>query len=326
VQFEDVQLHSELAGDRLRIERLTLRSGSGSLLAQGEVIFDRWRLASYHLDITGEDFQVVDFPELRVTCSPDLALTGTPVRLALQGSLLIPSLAIRGSQGVPEVQPSKDVVKGKEADQSRELEFATDIHVAVELGEDVTVKSGGIDTRLTGGGIVTMSPRGEILARGDIQLVSGSFRAHGVNLKIRQGLLNYKGGVITNPELRIFAARQVGDVLAGVQVTGNAETPVVSLYSRPTMPDRDILGYILMGRAISSESQETDMLIMGAGSLLPGYGGALSELGITEIDIQGLLDGSGGLRLRRKLTEQWEIESQLGVESGIDLYYIIELE
>ena len=66
--------------------------------------------------------------------------------------------------------------------------------------------------------------------------------------------------------------------------------------------------------------------MMGAGSLLPGYGGGLSELGITEIDIQGLFTGTGGLRLRRKLSEKWEIESNLGVESGIDLYYIIELE
>ena len=68
------------------------------------------------------------------------------------------------------------------------------------------------------------------------------------------------------------------------------------------------------------------MLMMGAGSLLPGYGGGLSELGITEIDIQGLFTGTGGLRLRRKLAEKWEVESNLGVESGIDLYYIIELE
>lgn len=325
VQLKDIRLHSELAGDRLRIDRLDLGSGSGNLFGQGEVIFDRWRLASYHLDITGEDFQLFNFPELQMTCSPDLVLTGTQDRLALQGSLLIPSLAIIGTQGTPEVLPSKDVVREEAAEQRHELEFATDIHITVELGENVAVKSGGVDTRLTGGGNLTMGPTGELLARGEIQLVSGSFRAYGVNLTIRQGLLNYKGGVITNPELRIFAAREVGDVLAGVQVTGDVEAPVVTLYSRPAMPDRDILGYMLMGRAISTESQETDMLMMGAGSLLPGYGGVLSELGITEIDIQGFFEGSGGLRLRRKLTEQWEIESQLGIESGIDLYYIIEL-
>ena len=326
IQLEDIQLHSELTGDRLRIDRLTLRSGSGELAGQGEVAFDRWQLASYHLDITGEDFQMVDFPELQMTISPDFRLSGTPDRLSLQGSILIPKLAISGSQGTPEILPSKDVVIAKAADQRQELEFATDIRVTVELGDDVTVKSEGVDTRLAGGSILTMGPTGELLARGEVQLVSGSFRAYGVNLKIRQGLLSYKGGIITNPDLRIFAAREVGEVLAGVQVTGNAEAPVVTLYSRPAMPDRDILGYILMGRAISTESQEADMLMMGAGSLLPGYGGGLSELGITEIDIQGLFTGTGGLRLRRKLTEQWEIESNLGVESGIDLYYIIELE
>jgi len=326
IQLEDIQLHSELLGDRLRIDRLTLRSGSGALTGQGEVIFDRWRLASYRLDITGKDFQMVDFPELHMTISPDFRLSGTPDRLSLQGSILIPKLAISGSQGTPEVLPSKDVVIEKAADQRQELEFATDIQVTVELGDDVTVRSEGVDTRLAGGGILTMGPTGELLARGEIQLVSGSFRAHGVNLKIRQGLLSYKGGIITNPDLRIFAAREVGEVLAGVQVTGNAEAPVVTLYSRPAMPDRDILGYILMGRAISTESQEADMLMMGAGSLLPGYGAGLSELGITEIDIQGLFTGTGGLRLRRKLADQWEIESNLGVESGIDLYYIIELE
>jgi len=261
-----------------------------------------------------------------MTISPDFRFSGTPDRLSLQGSILIPKLAISGSQGTPEVLPSKDVVIAKAADQRQELEFATDIRVTVELGDDVTVKSEGVDTRLAGGSILTMGPTGELLARGEVQLVSGSFRAYGVNLKIRQGLLSYKGGIITNPDLRIFAAREVGEVLAGVQVTGNAEAPVVTLYSRPAMPDRDILGYILMGRAINTESQEADMLMMGAGSLLPGYGGGLSELGITEIDIQGLFTGTGGLRLRRKLTEQWEIESNLGVESGIDLYYIIELE
>jgi translocation and assembly module TamB len=91
------------------------------------------------------------------------------------------------------------------------------------------------------------------------------------------------------------------------------------------MPERDILGYMLMGRAINAESQEADMLMMGAGSML-GYGGTLSDLGITDIDIQGLFTGTGGLRLRRQFAEKWEVESTLGAESGIDLFYIFEFK
>jgi hypothetical protein len=81
-----------------------------------------------------------------------------------------------------------------------------------------------------------------------------------------------------------------------------------------------------MGRAIRTETQETDILMMGAGSLFPAGGTGLAELGITEIDLQGLFRGTGGVRLRRSLAEKWEIESTLGVESGIDLYYLIEFE
>ncbi len=326
LQLEDFQLQAELAGDRLRIDQLSLHSGTGDLSGHGEVIFDRWQLSSYRLEITGKDLQVVDFPELQMTCNPDLVLSGTPDRLSVQGSALIPRLAIRESKGIPEVQPHKDVVLAKTEEKRQELTVATDIQIIVELGDDVTFKSGGVDTRLTGGAVMTMGPTGELLAQGEIQLVSGSFRAHGVNLKIRQGILNYKGDVITNPELRIFAAREVGEVLAGVQVTGTAEAPVVTLYSRPAMPERDILGYMLMGRAINAESQEADMLMMGAGSLLPGYGGTLSDLGITDIDIQGLFTGTGGLRLRRQFAEKWEVESTLGAESGIDLFYIFEFK
>jgi translocation and assembly module TamB len=326
IQLEEIQLQSELAGDRLQINRLSLRSGSGELSGRGEILFDRWRLAGYRMDITGENFQAANFPELQMALSPDLALTGTADRLALQGSVLVPLLAITGSRDTPEVLPNKDVVVITTVEQRQELAFATDIRVDVKLGEEVTMKTGGVDTRLAGGGTVTMGPTGELLARGEIQLVSGSFRAYGVNLAIRQGVLSYQGGILTNPDLKIFAAREVGEVLAGVQVTGNAEAPVVSLYSRPAMPDRDILGYMLMGRAIRTESEESDMLMMGAGSLLGNYGGGLSELGITEIDIQGLFSGTGGLRLRRKIAEKWEVQSTLGIESGVDLFYIIELE
>jgi translocation and assembly module TamB len=325
--LEDIQLRAELENDRLRIAELGLRSGPGELDGRGELTFDGWALSDFRLDIAGDKLQVVDFPELQVLASPKLSLSGTPERISLQGSILIPKLTYKGSRTVPEVLPSKDVVIATQKEQRQALSIATDVRVAVALGDEVTLKSGGIETSLTGDAMVTMGPTGEFLAKGEIQLVSGSFNAYGTTLQIRQGLLNYNGDPVTNPQLRIFAAREVGEILAGVQVTGYLEAPVVTLYSRPTMPERDILGYMLMGRAIKSDSQETDMLMMGAGTLMPTYGGALAQqLGITEIDIQGLFVGSGGLRLRRKLTEKWEVESTLGTESGIDLYYILEFE
>ena len=57
-----------------------------------------------------------------------------------------------------------------------------------------------------------------------------------------------------------------------------------------------------------------------------GYGNAFLDLGITEIDVQGLFEGDGGVSLRKRLTERWEIESTLGSESGLDLYYLFKFD
>lgn len=326
LQLENINILTELAEDRLAIEQLEIHSGPGILNGHGEINFDRFSPTRYQLELTGRNLQVVNFPELQVLCNPDLEISGTPERLAIQGSMLIPTMKIRESKSATAIRSSKDVVLETRKRERRELTFSTDILVAVELGDDITFKAEGVDTRLKGGAMVSMGHTGELLAHGEIQLASGTYRAHGVNLQIKQGILTYKGRVLTNPELRIFAAREVGTVLAGVQITGDAEAPVVSLWSRPAMPERDILGYMLMGRAIRTEDQETDMLVMGAGSLLGGGGSTLADLGITEIDIQGLFNGTGGVRLRRPITDRWEVESTLGQESGVDLYYIFEFD
>jgi hypothetical protein len=39
-----------------------------------------------------------------------------------------------------------------------------------------------------------------------------------------------------------------------------------------------------------------------------------------------LFSGTGGVTLRKRLSEKWEVESTLGVESGVDLYYLIKFD
>jgi autotransporter translocation and assembly factor TamB len=91
------------------------------------------------------------------------------------------------------------------------------------------------------------------------------------------------------------------------------------------MPERDIMAYIFMGRAMRVGQEGEDAMMIGAGALMP-YGDTFSNLGIAEIDLQGLFDGTGGVRLHKRLTEKLELESTLGAESGVDLYYLIKFD
>ncbi|MBW2450821.1 MAG: translocation/assembly module TamB domain-containing protein [Deltaproteobacteria bacterium] len=326
VRLQDITLKTVIENQQIRLAEFSLTSGTGRLTGNGDVLLAGWKPEHYALSVQGQNLQLVNFPELYVICDPDLDISGTLDSFSLSGSVHIPVLAIRGGRSAPPVLASNDVVVVTAKDEQEELTFKPNVRVVVSLGDKVTVKTAGIDTRLQGAGTVTMDATGAMQVWGEIELVSGIYRAYGARLNIRQGLLKYQGDPITRPELRIFAAREIGSVLAGVQISGTAEAPVVSLYSRPAMPDRDILGYILMGRSVSTERQDSDMLMMGAGALLTSPDGGASKLGLTDIDIQGLYVGVGGLRLRRRLAEKWELESTLGVESGIDLYYIIEFD
>ncbi len=327
VTIEDLTLRVALQGEQIRIEEFSLRSGPGVLSGSGRLDLDRWRLDRYYLTFKGDRLQVYNYPELQVLCSPDLILNGDFESIQLHGSLLVPEMSLLGAATTPEVLPSNDVViSDADQDTRRTLSIEADIRVDVELGDQVWVKTAGIKTRLEGGGTVTLDEQGHLATRGEIRLVEGVYKAYGANLNIKQGLLTYTGGSVTNPSIRIFAARDVGTVQAGVQITGTAEAPVVSLFSRPAMPERDILGYIFMGRPMRVGQEGEDALMIGTGALIPRYGETFSGLGISEIDIQGLFAGTGGVRIRKRLTETWELESTLGLESGVDLYYIFEFD
>ncbi|MDT8444341.1 MAG: translocation/assembly module TamB domain-containing protein [Desulfuromonadales bacterium] len=327
VTIKDFEVRTVLQGTQLKIEEFSLRSGPGTLSGSGMIGFDRWQLQNYRLMVEGERLQIYNFPELQVLCSPELTLSGDLETLRLEGRLLIPELSLLEAETAPEVLPSDDVViAGEDQEGRKALPIDADIQVAVELGENVRVRTAGVATRLQGGGRITLDEQNHVVFFGEITLAKGVYKAYGANLDIKQGVLTFAGGAVDNPRLNILATREVGTVQAGVQVTGTAEAPVVTLYSQPAMPERDILGYIFMGRPMREGQEGEDALMISAGALLPGYGGTFSDLGISEIDIQGLFAGTGGVTLRKRLSEKWEVESTLGVESGVDLYYLIKFD
>lgn len=293
----------------------------------GLVEFDRWQLEGYRLAVHGELLHLYDFPELQLFCSPDLKLSGDLTNTRLRGNILIQEMNLIDHSTKEELRPSKDVMISGEDQAGREkMTFDADIQVVVDLGEKVNVITSGVETRLEGGVTITKDEAQHLAGYGEIRLVEGVYKAYGTNLSIKQGLMTYNGGPLENPALRVFAAKDIGRVQAGVHITGTAQNPVVTLASNPAMPERDILGYIFMGRPISKDEEGGDALAIGVGALLPNYGDTFADYGVVELDLDGLMNDEGGVRFRKRLSESWEISSTLGTESGVDLYYILDFD
>jgi len=327
IQLDDVNLHAQLNGRRARINQFQILSGQNEITGSGVLAFSDTDKIDYRLELAGQDFQVVDLPGLRMQCNPRLSLRGDAERLSIDGTVLLPEVTVSEIFKFSEVRSSRDaiVIRSKE-ERKRSPALDLDLRIQVELGEKAFVRAENFTGQLEGAVLVMAQSMDEFIGRGEIRIREGTLTAYGAKLEVKRGNINFDDVPLENPTLDVVALREIGSVQAGVQVTGTAALPEINLYSRPSMQDKDILAYILLGRPFRSDRQEADILAIGAGALLPQGPGFLRSIGFTEVDLGGLLSEEGAIRLRYRLRKNLEIESTFAGESGLDLFHIIEFD
>jgi len=304
VRLQKVTLDGRLAGNEITIESLRAQSGPGTITATAVIGLDQWRVARYRGTVTGERFQAVNLPELQMLATPKLTFEGTPVKLAVRGTVHVPELLVTAAGTGGPVTASPDVIlEGAPPAEDAGLPLALEIRVGVALGDRVIVKTAGIDAQLGGNVDLVILGPDAVTSTGAIRVIKGHYSTYGVKLEIVRGRVFYPGGPINRPTLDFLALRTEGDVKAGVTVSGTPDQPVVKLYSEPTMADTDILSYIVLGRPLSGAEGETSLLMQAAGALLSaGQSVSLQDqfrqrLGIDVLDISGAKGTSyGGYR------------------------------
>jgi autotransporter translocation and assembly factor TamB len=299
IHLQDVQLSARLENNLIRIDSFRALSGPGHIEGTALINLDGWKVTGYQGSITGENFQTVFFPELRILSTPDLRFEGTPEKLKLRGELALPELRIVGSQSHAPIAPSSDVIReGRVLPPATATPMELDVQVRVLLGEKVFVKVSGINAQLGGTVDLSMSGLDRITSKGEIKVLKGSYRTYGVNLEIVRGRLYFAGGPINRPTLDFLALRSIGDVRAGVTVSGTLQRPVTKLYSEPPMPDVDVLAYIVLGHPLGSSGAQASLVAQAAGVLLTsGQAAVLQEqiknkLGLSTLEIQGGVGGT----------------------------------
>ncbi len=301
IHLKDVQLAARLEKNLIRISVFRANSGSGHLEGTALITLADWQVKSYQGTIGGENFLTVNFPELRVVSTPKLSFEGTPEKLNLAGELLLPELNIVSSPLRKGIAPSSDVIlEGRVVPVEKASALVLDAQVKLLLGDKVTVKISGIDAQLGGAMNLSFTDLDSIVSTGEIKVVKGRYRTYGVNLDIIRGRLFFAGGPIERPALDFLALRTIGNIRAGVTVSGTLQKPVTKLYSEPAMPDVDVLAYIVLGHPLGSSGEQASLVNQAAGALLTsGQAGALQEqlkdrLGLSTLEIQGGVGGSSG--------------------------------
>ena len=263
IRIEDLELAARLAGSQIQVTTFRARSGRGIIEGGATIELENWGLRRYRGQLKGERFQTVYFPELQILTNPNITFEGTGEKISVRGDIQIPELLIRDRQGQEVIRPSKDVVivDMKEPPKPKSSS-PVDLDVRILLGDKVFVRMQGAYVRLTGEVALKTGDSDAVVGSGEVRVAEGYYIAFGRRLDISRGVITFKGPV-GRPNLDILATRtikgQIKEVIAGVLVTGNLQSPTVRLYSQPAMPETDILSYIILGEPPAKDRSQTNV-------------------------------------------------------------------
>lgn len=334
-----------------------MTSGTGRLDIRGQVsgLPDA---PSARAGITGQRFEIVNLPEVWALVSPELEVQADAAdgSVTAGGRVLVPEARINLDEVVVAPSLSEDVVvKGERKKASMTKAGRFDAEVEVVLGDKVEITGRGLKGRLAGSLRIEAPAGRKPLADGEIRIVDGSYSAYGQSLQIEEGRVVYTRAELDNPQLDVRAVRKVGDVTAGVAITGRLTNPRISLFSSPSMSQEQILAYVVLGRPLSQVGAgEGDTLVDAASTMGLQNSGFLtsslaSTFGLDTVSVEtsgtaetaslvigkylsprlylsygiGMFEAMSTARLRYDLTDSWALQAESSDEMGVDLFYKI---
>ncbi len=257
----------------------TLVSGGGTLHVDGTL---GWRGGDTPLvlDVHGKDVLVSDTRDLHAVVDPDVVVryaAGQPLQVT--GTVTVPEARIDLERLDRGASVSGDVVVLDPETAEQGLATPLQLDLALAMGDDVRLDGFGLDGTLAGRLRVLSRPGQETIGNGALE-VGGRYTAYGQKLSITRGRLLWQNGPIGDPLLDIRAERDVGDVTAGISVTGRASRPQAEVWSEPAMDQSEALAYLTLGRSLATlSSAETRQLDAASAALSAGSSLLASQLG-----------------------------------------------
>lgn len=341
--------HGELAGK--------LKSGKGRAALSGA--FTRadagWRGS---LRLNGNRIPFYQPPDMRFQMQPDLLLTFDGSSMVLDGNVLMNEgfVVIKPlPPGAVDVSADVEFVDERRTKLASTSDIKLAMNVLASIEPSLRIRGFGAEVRPKGAVRITLDNTGVLIGRGTIDIEEGRYTGYGQRLTIRKGQVIFNGP-LNQPYVNLEAVRVVDTVVAGIRVTGPASEPVATLFSEPSLPDSQILHYIITGKApgTGTEADNTAvrsaLLSLGLMGSQPLARDIASKVGIddlqmgttgsgdaTAVTVSGYVNArtylSYGMSVfepvntftvRYRLRENLFLEAVSSIESALDLLYSFE--
>ncbi|HEX7821151.1 MAG TPA: translocation/assembly module TamB domain-containing protein [Sphingobium sp.] len=291
-RLTEMKVQGRFTNDRLQVESLTAKAGSGTVSANGFVSLsaeqgfplqlgldmDRAQLASGQdlaAQVTGQ-IKVVNGPNQPATVSGRITLPETRYKIVRQGSVEVATLT--GVRRKP--LPGRERISGAPEPISS-LPSSWALALDVVAPNKIYVSGMGLESEW-GADIHLGGTSGAPVITGGVDLVRGTLGFAGKSFTLSEGRIRFNGGDMFNPDLRIVASGDVEDVTINITITGSAADPQIAFTSTPSLPQDELMARILFGSSVGELSAIQAVQLASSLNSLRGGKGGLNPLGVLQ--------------------------------------------
>ncbi len=349
----------ELQPDKIHIDQISVLDNHQSpLTITGDLAIHERQLGGVSINLTADDFKVIDNKMGNVRINSDLQLTGEVNAPRIEGNLGI-------STGQVDLDPILAQV-GTSAYATKQTEYITeasdangqppapsvfdalqmDVHLTVP--DDLVIKAsdlrapgapmslGELLVYLGGNLYVSKVPWDQIRLIGTVNTIRGHYDFQGRRFDIlRDGTVKFEGTDDLDPALDLRTERIIQAVTANVNVRGTLKKPEIVLSSTPPLEQADILSLIVFNQPLNSvgEGEQISLMqraqAMAGGAVAGQFARSIGKaLNLDEFEINLAPESGGGpnVTLGQQVGEGLYVKVQQGVGDLSQTNFILEYE
>ena len=273
-RISDLAATLRAEGQVLRLVSLTGKAGPGTVAASGTVGIG----AGLPLDlvVTLRDARPLSSDTITATLDADLTLKGPAAAVQAAGRVLVRGAELR----IPKTLPASVVVLDvrRPGDKPRVAAgpaTAVGLDLTIDAPTGIFLRGRGVDAELGG----SLRIKGSSVAPqvgGGLEMRRGTLSIAGTTLTFSRGKVGFDGTGVSgkiDPTLDFAADSSSAAVTATLAITGYVSKPKITLSSVPSLPQDEVLAYLLFKRSAKELGPFQIAEIAAALAELTGVGG-----------------------------------------------------
>ncbi|WP_193142074.1 MULTISPECIES: translocation/assembly module TamB domain-containing protein [unclassified Meridianimarinicoccus] len=195
------------------------------------------------------------------------------------------------------------------------------LDIRISAPNQIFVRGRGIDAEVggeiqIGGTTASVEPNGSLkLIRGRMSLLAQQLDFEAVDISLQGDL---------DPDIRMIATSDNGDINAKIQIVGPASDPELSFTSEPELPEDEVLAQLFFGKPVQDLTPlELAQLIGAINTLTGGSGGVFGRIrdgiGVDDLNVSTDEEGRTEVTAGKYLTDKIYTDVTVGSDGNTEL-------